>query len=89
LEGGNKLVATKHGHTNDQDDQNHRQNDEVIADLEDRLLEVADGVRRFNELCGLAEVSRLAGGRNHGVDLPPLENRAGIDRFTGLAGDGQ
>ena len=52
-------IAAEQRHREDQDHQHHRQDDQVIADLQHGALEMADGVRLLHQLGGLAEVGVL------------------------------
>jgi hypothetical protein len=51
--------------------QGHRENDQVVADLQHGTLEMADGMGLLHQLRGLAEVGVRPGGVHHGVDFAP------------------
>ena len=73
----------------DDGDQRDGEDDEVVADLQDGLLEVADGVRVLDQFGGLAEVGVGAGGVDQGADLAAADDRSGVHRVAGRAGAGQ
>jgi len=86
LQGGHKWVAAQQRHEHDHRDEQCREDDEVVADLQDGLLEVADRVRALHQFRGLAEVGVGAGGVDQGTDLTAADHRPGEHRIPGRAG---
>ena len=87
--GRQQIVAAHDGHREDQDDQRQGDDNEEIADAQDRPLEMADGVSRFDEMHRLAEVRARAGGVDHRADLALADKGTGIDGIAGFSFDGQ
>ena len=56
--------------------QSHGKNDQVIANLEHRSLEMADGMSILYQFRSLAEISVGTGGVDHRVGFAALDNRA-------------
>ncbi len=85
LQRGEHRVAAEERDDDDQGNQSHREDDQVVADLEHGTLEMADGVRLLHQLRGLAEVGVRTGGVDHRVDLALADDRTREDRLAGLA----
>jgi hypothetical protein len=75
LQGGENRISPVDGKSNDGGDQAHRENDEIITDLQDGLLEMTDGVRLLNELRGLPEVGLGASGVDQRAALTSPNDR--------------
>ena len=71
-------VAAKESDDQDEDHQDDRDNDEKIANLQDGLLKMADGVGFLDKLSSLAEVRLLSRGVDQSVDFALPHNRAGV-----------
>ena len=69
LERFHHRVAAEEGDGQDEDHQGDSDDDEEIADLQDRLLEMADGMGLLDKLSGLAEIRVLSGGVDQSVDF--------------------
>jgi hypothetical protein len=69
--------------------QSQRQHDQVVADLQHRLLEMADRARRLHQCRGPAGIARRAGRVHQRVALAPEYDRAGVQHLPGSAGDPQ
>ena len=82
-------VATEDGDGQDQHHQGHREDDQVIANLQHGTLEMADSVRLLHQLGGLAEVGVRTGGIHHRVDFALTDNRSRKDCLAGFARGGQ
>ena len=78
-------IAAKDGEGDDHGDQRHRQDDQVVADLQHRALKVADRVRPLHQLRGLAEVRLVAGRVNQRADLALADDGPGKHRIARLA----
>ena len=89
LESGHHPVAAEKGDRQNQDHQHQRQDDQVIADLQHRSLEMAGGVRLLDQLGGLAEVRVLPGGIDQAVNFSLMNNRPRVHCLAGFTGDGQ
>ena len=89
LQRGEDRVATEDRDGNNQRHQGHRQNDQVIADLQNRLLKMADGMRLLHQLRRLAEVGLRARGIDQGADFSPANDRPGEHRVAWFALGGQ
>ena len=89
LQGGEDRVAAENRDGNDRRDQHQRENDQVVADLQHRLLKMADGVRLLHQLRGLAEIGIRAGRIDQGTDFTLAKNRTGEHRLTRFTHGGQ
>ena len=69
--------------------QSHREDDQVIADLQNGLLKMADGVRLLHQLRRLAEVGVRARGIDQCADFTLADDRTGKHRLAGFARGGQ
>ncbi len=78
-------VAAKDGEGDDHGDQRHRQDDQVVADLQHRALKVTDRVRLLHELRGLAEVRLVARGVDQRADLALADDGPREHRIARLA----
>ena len=76
LQGRQHVVATEQGGREDQDHQAQRQHDQVVTDLQDRLLEVAGCVSRLDQTGSSAEIGLAAGGVDQRVALALFDHRA-------------
>ena len=89
LQGGEDRIAAEDRDGNDHRHQRHREDDQVVADLQHRLLKMADGVRLLHQFCGLAEVGVRARGIDHRAALTPADDRTGKHRVARFARGGQ
>lgn len=89
LQGGEHGVAAHQGGGHDHRDEGDRKKDQVVADLEDCALEVADGVRILDQLGGLTEIGASSGGIHQSADLAAADDGAGEHGCTGLRADRQ
>nr|WP_241499234.1 hypothetical protein [Chromobacterium sphagni] len=89
LQGGEHCIAAINGDADDHRHQQYRKHDQVIAYLQHRALEMADGVRLLHQLRRLAEIGVDAGGIDQGVDFALADDGSGKDRIAGLACRGQ
>ena len=69
--------------------QNHRQDDQVIANLQHRALKVADGLRPLHQLRRLAEVGVRTRGIDQCADFALTNDRTGKHCLAGFARGGQ
>ena len=67
----------------DQRNHGYRQHDQVVADLQHRLLEMTHGNRRLHQLRGLAKIGVFAGRIDQRADLAATNDRT---RKYGIAG---
>ena len=67
----------------------HREDDQIIANLQHRALEVADGLHLLHQLRGFAEVGVRAGGIDQCAAFALANDRTGEDRFASFARGGQ
>jgi hypothetical protein len=77
-------MTNNHANDDDQRNENDRQDNEVITDLEHGFLEMADRVRLLDERCGLAEIRVASGGVDDGVSFTLTHDRSrkyGLARF--------
>ena len=72
---GEYRVAAEEGDGNDHSDQSDREDNQVVADLEHRAFEMADGVRLLHQLRRLAEVRVRTGGVDHRADFTLANDR--------------
>ena len=89
LQRGEDRVAAEERDGNNHRHQSHRENDQVIANLQHGTLEMADGVRLLHQLRRLAEVGVRAGGVHHRVDFALADNRPRKHRLARFALGGQ
>ena len=89
LKRGEHRVAAEERDGNNHRHQSHREDDQVIADLQHRALEMADGVRLLHQLRGLAEVGVRAGGVHHRVDFALADDRTRKHRLARFSRGGQ
>ena len=89
MQRGEDRVAAEERDGNYHRHQSHRQDDQVIADLQYGTLEMADGVRLLHQLCGPAEVGLRTGGVHHRFDFAPADNRPRKHRLARFALGGQ
>ena len=82
-------VAAVECNGNDHRHQNHRQHDEIVADLQHGFLEMADGHGRFHQFRRLAEVGLHARRIDQRTDLAAADDRAGEHGVAGFARRGQ
>ena len=69
--------------------QNSREDDQIITDLENGALKMADGFRALHQLRRFAKIGVGAGGIDHGGDFTLANDRSGKYCFTGFAGGGK
>ena len=87
LQRGEDGIAAADADADDDGDQRDRENDQIVADPQHGLLEMADAVRGLHQVGGLAEIGLAAGGIDQGADFAAPHDRTGeygIARF--LAG---
>ena len=84
LQGGQDRVAAKERDGDNHRHQGRREEDQVIADLQHRALEMADGVRLLHQLRRLAEIGVGAGGIDQRADFALAQDRTGKYRLAGL-----
>ena len=78
-------VAAKERDGQNQRHQGHSQYDQVVADVQDRALEMAYGVCFLHQLCSFPEVGVLTCSVNQRINLTLADDRAGINCLAGLA----
>ena len=89
LQSTESRIVTEERNGNNHRHQNHREDDQVITNLQHGALEMADGVSTLHQLRGLAEVGVRSGGIHHRVGFAPLDNRTRKHRGARFGGDGQ
>ena len=82
-------IAAIDADADDNGDQPDREHDQVIAYPQHGLLEVADGVCRFHQAGGLAEIGLATCGIDQGADLAAPDDRTGEHGVPRLLADGQ
>ena len=87
LERGQQRIATEHGHAEDENHQGDGDDDQVVADLQNRALEMADRVRLRHQPGRLAKIGVGAGGVDEGIGLTLADDRPGKQRLSHLARD--
>ena len=80
------LVAAEKRDDQNQHDQRYRQHDQVVTYLQDRLLEMAYGIRLLHHLRGFAEIGIRSGGIHHCVDFALTDDRSREHSGTWLGG---
>ena len=83
LQRGHDGIATEQGDGEDEGHERNGHDDQIVADLEHRALEVADRVGLLDERCGLAEESVSAGGIDKRIGLALADDGAGIEVLSG------
>ena len=89
LQRGEDRVAAEDREGNNHRHQNHREDDQVIADLEHRALKVADGLRPLHQFRRLAEIGVRTRGIDQCADLALTNDRTGEYCLAGFARGGQ
>ena len=89
LQRGENRVAAEDRDPDDHRDQSHREQDQVVPDLQHRALEVADGVCLLHQFRRLAEVRVRTGGIDQCTDLALTNDRSREHRLARLAGGRQ
>ena len=89
LQGSEDCIAAVQREGNDHSNEHHREDDQIVADLQHRLLEVADGVGLLHQLCSLAEIGLFTSGIYQCANFAPAHDRSGENRLAGIARGGQ
>ena len=85
LKRGKDWIAAEERNGNNHSHQGHREDDQVIADLQYRPLEMADGVRLLHQLRRLAEVGVRTGAVDQRGDFTLTNDRTGKYGLARLA----
>ena len=83
------MLAAIDAHADDHGHHDHCQHDQVVADLQHGLLEVADGDGRLHQFRGLAEVGLATRRIDQRGGLAATDDRPGEHGVAGFAGLGQ
>ena len=88
LQQGQDRLAAIDTEADDDGDQDQREDNQVVTDLQHGFLEMADGDRRLHQFRGLAEVGFAARRVDQRADFAATNDRTGEDGVAGLARGG-
>ena len=89
MQGGKNRVPAVNGKSDDDPHQADGENDEIVADFQDRLLEMTDGVRLLDQLRCLAKIGVRAGAIDERGALTAANDRPRKYRIAGVSSRGQ
>ena len=89
LQQGQDRLAAIDSKADDDGDQDQREDNQVVADLQHGFLEMADGDRRLHQFRGLAEVGFAARRIDQRADFAATDDRTGEHGVAGFARGGQ